>query len=689
MSTGGVFSLVANKGKSDAMILATKLLNQRIRNIMCARRDAGKADLTPTLTDLERTHVLYMNAHFKPHAAIGQEYNKVRPQSGSATLGGSVTYSIPQFGDFFHDMVHHVTIGAARGKPGKVSNVDMPANGVDWDGTTLTNATYKLVDAVGNEVPTDNNDDDYDDDYYNLVKYCDYPGERLHQNTKFDVNGNPLDEYSWRAQAFLRKFCLSKDKTAGYNRMVGQENPIYGKGNLRVTNVGDSSNEGGQNATMFTDEEAAKEAAYTQSSNGSTSNSFDHALKAFPDTAWRRPDDTSHPQSGDRTQGISSMVRDHNAVVDGPQTPKYTQPALEIWNKLRFWFNDDAGLSVPSVSIPFGQRFVTIDMATQDQLLHEHPGLYVCQTVDTGTAATETATTGASAGSFQYVAADDDTTAPVSGLNLGNSRFKTYRPWTGTNGIESVSLQGNPELYVNNIFVNPEIHDIFIKRIGFSLIRVWREHTSRSNQSDDEKLLSQLKWPVEYMFVGLQPTWNISDSNPQQATQWSMMSKPYTYNIAHMDHSEVNLAADNTTDATGATPAYGQTTHRYRGEAMHPMQYERATDTATQFSLSAHGVNITDGFPSGFHSSYTPFHFGGQNVNTPDDSGAMMFNFALYPGSYNPSSHINVSRAREFYLKWQGNYSSGSGNDSNLYVCARVINFLLVTDGSAVLRFAT
>ena len=46
--------------------MATKLLNQRIKDVMCARKRAGKADITPTLNDCERTHILYVNAHFKP-----------------------------------------------------------------------------------------------------------------------------------------------------------------------------------------------------------------------------------------------------------------------------------------------------------------------------------------------------------------------------------------------------------------------------------------------------------------------------------------------------------------------------------------------------------------------------------------------------------------------------------------------
>src|SRR5271166_1529331 len=117
MSAGAVFKLIANDGKADRMIMATKLLNQRIKDVMCARKRAGKADITPTLVDLERTHILYVNAHFKPFAAIGYEYNKVRPQSGNPILGGGVTFSIPQFSDFFHDMVARTRLSQFQSSP--------------------------------------------------------------------------------------------------------------------------------------------------------------------------------------------------------------------------------------------------------------------------------------------------------------------------------------------------------------------------------------------------------------------------------------------------------------------------------------------------------------------------------------------------------------------------------------------
>jgi hypothetical protein len=65
-----------------------------------------------------------------------------------------------------------------------------------------------------------------------------------------------------------------------------------------------------------------------------------------------------------------------------------------------------------------------------------------------------------------------------------------------------------------------------------------------------------------------------------------------------------------------------------------------------------------------------------------------MITFNLYPGTYQPSGHINVSRAREFYIAYDSSYV-GSATTADLVVNAVAINFLLVSDGSATLRYAT
>lgn len=58
-----------------------------------------------------------------------------------------------------------------------------------------------------------------------VFRYCDYPGERLLQKVKFDVNGNPLDEYNSDVYNFHRQFNISPNKRVAWDRLVGQETP--------------------------------------------------------------------------------------------------------------------------------------------------------------------------------------------------------------------------------------------------------------------------------------------------------------------------------------------------------------------------------------------------------------------------------------------------------------------------------
>lgn len=71
--------------------MASDLLRNRLDAVMAARAaNPAIQDSTPTLLDIEKTHILFTNAHFKPFAAIGFEYNKTNPQSGNSQLGSQV-----------------------------------------------------------------------------------------------------------------------------------------------------------------------------------------------------------------------------------------------------------------------------------------------------------------------------------------------------------------------------------------------------------------------------------------------------------------------------------------------------------------------------------------------------------------------------------------------------------------------
>lgn len=174
--------------------MATELLNQRLKDIMCMRSKSGFPDPTPTLVDIERTHVLFVNSHFKPYVALAYEYNKVRSQAGAATFNTQVTFSIPQFGDFFADMVVNATLEQTSATAGTVPALP-PFVGPDSQSLTATLSTSGLNNA-GTGVFTQ-----YSHEYVdlagnlltvgaaaaNFVRYAEYPGERLFRRVKFEV----------------------------------------------------------------------------------------------------------------------------------------------------------------------------------------------------------------------------------------------------------------------------------------------------------------------------------------------------------------------------------------------------------------------------------------------------------------------------------------------------------------------
>jgi len=723
MSTGAVFKLLVNDGKADRMILATKLLYQRIQDIMYARSRQGRDDITPTLIDLERTHIVYINAHFKPFAAIGYEYNKVRPNSGNSTFGSSVQFSIPQFGDFFHDMVCRVRIGAVYAatqstplQTGAVNGAfvfpySSAASPAALAAYGASGTYYNIVDAFGTRLVAGvTAQSSATVVYRNFVRYAEFPGNRLFNNVKFDVNGNPLDTYDYWVPVMLEKNTVFPHKRDGYNRLVGQQVPLQGVSGVKQCTVWDNdvststtvapgwnqlgvTYKGAANyantprSTWFNSQPSSISRFTTNQSNqtiapvmpGTQGVAVTIAVGNTWDQASSRPYslvlqtanvaptslnfDTYAAPTVAGTGSANYLLQDASQMdlsqqlvqyTNGPQTPKIYQPPLEIWNKLRFWFNDDVRLSIPSVSIPYGQRFITIDITTTNNLIFEVPSIYV-ETVQ-----------------VRWASATDA------------GEIHTFNPLIQYGGFTDPQIMAC-ELYINNIFVNPEVHDIFIRRIGFALIRVYREQKTMipGGTSSSQTLLSALKWPVEFMFAGLMPTFNgtvstassglLSGGNPNMWRDWHRFSRQ----VDTTDTStNTSLTSVGTLGCSYAPVAYNT--------------YWQTVSTIDQLGLKAHGISIyDDSYLDTFYNQYATFHYGESKLVTPNDTGVMFINMSLFPRSYQPSGHINISRARETYIDINSTYLVSSSVSAALIVVAICINFLLVSDGSAVLRYST
>ncbi len=567
MSTGATFNIINNEGKQDKLLMATDFLHNRINGIkqFKASRGLSGADVNPTLLEIEKTHVLFMNAHFKPFVACAFEYNKVAPTSGTVTLSSTVTFNLPNFGDFLSDMALHLRLGAVTADAAKP------------------------------------------------LRWCAYPGEQLLTTTRFMVHSNPLDEYKTDAYQFKRKFMMPGDKLNGYKKCAGQQleqdcELVPGLTNCFGGIAVDRGLLGSSVAYI-----GGVSSLHMKVTNGY------QTLKVL----------ASHASTG--VTGAAGTAWNHQRT-----------DILEVVMPTLFWFNEDVRLALAAVSIPSGQRFVEFELCALSSLVR-------------GVAFADSATT---AGTL--TAAGSIT---ISGTEITHCK-----------------------LYVNNIFVDPEVHDIYIMTVGFNMIRVHKRHTvSVSSCSNGDVLLTQLKWPVETIYFGFKKTSQTTPAN----------------SLEYLDGYEMfaDVKPVRTTFYLPAQDTQVDTPDAVQESSVMSVQWNSVAPVVQHVSFQAHGIPLFNEIPAVMYNSYFPLVYGSDNkVCTPSDPGVYAVFFNLYPGSYQPSGHINVSRAREFHILFDDTVQVGmrnlgtpvSSTYSALLVCLAVaINFLLISDGSAILRYST
>ena len=456
------------------------------------------------------------------------------------------------------------------------------------------------------------------------VRYVSMLGHKLFKNTAFKVNGNPLDNYTSDDYNAFFQFHVQPAKRVGWLRNMGQEIP-----NL----------------------------AYLTA---------DPALDLHRELKW---------------------------FGDGNQTLKQSHDSVDLWIPLLFWFKD-VECSLPNVAIPFGQTDISIELAEVSELVG-------------------------------------------------------FADYGGGGGYVEPTIE-TMNLYMNNIFVNPEIHNLLIKKFGFSLIRVHGHHTELLKDGNRSVLLSNLKWPTETLYVAFRPIGNESLSqywhnasaltrtdikvpvvaqNASLTTDGLVLAAPAptvdTASLVQTSGPALSVTDDfyigydfiitgghgynaldpsgnrfTVTDYVGATttisvtpawvvvPNATTTFELFTPQvAINVARYYKESPTINTLEVIAHGIVLYRKTDESFYNSYLPYRFG-EKMNTPIDRGWYMINFNFLTGEYQPSGHVNLSRIREFYLKYTSSYISNS-NRVNLVVLADLINFLLVKDGSATLRYST
>lgn len=608
MSSAGPFTIVTNDGKIDKLLLASDFLKRNLEDITNAKIRSNYKDPTPTISDIEKTHILFFSNSFSPFVSLAFEYSKVSP-TGSSTAGGSLTFSIPFTGDLFTDIVfraHFSEVKAAR----------------------LNESTEYL-------------------------RYCDYVGEKLFKNVEFTINGNKIDKYDYDVMPIYREYRLLDHKRNGWDKMNGQE---------------------------------LKHCAYGSTLSG------------------------------------RGNLREVVQVVDGLQTPKQVHPEFNLYIPMMSWFCGDARDAIPLVSIPYCQRLVSIEInETKNFLQHAgispvydnpmknpppDPTLKVDMYVNSIYVNTEVHDILINQISFNMVRLYQKQTSDLRNTE-DNIRFTQFKfpieiiywsiipdenrdvnspkmlsSWWKSEKLTKVEYQEaccpnfmrlghNQQASIN---MNTQIGQItyenlltpgnFVLANGFDISSAMLDLVNKP----DQKFISLLP-------VGI-------DDNPR------ISSVRQFYEILEYVGYAGSLNWDVTFNTMSSQANLSTTLGQMIVSTTCTKCYEKSTPVARQIGLESHGVMINNMNDIEFYNSYLPWRYGAPKVRTPSTVGNGVIIFSLLPGEHQPSGYFNLSRARETDFKYSQTCIN-SNYTAKFIAIGIAINFMLISDGSAIIRYGT
>lgn len=332
-------------------------------------------------------------------------------------------------------------------------------------------------------------------------------------------------------------------------------------------------------------------------------------------TAWDRGMGQAPVQSAEyfNSNGRTDCV----FYKEGLQTPKFLHPTQDLWIPAQFWMCESPGTALLNDLIGNTQRKISVRLAPLGEI----------------------------------VQALDQNSGEIIPLPISQLGIKL-------------------DLYVNNLFVNPEVYDLFAARIGESLIRVHRRQTISLSQTEGRYLLRNLKYPAEYLYIGTRDRANADDFD-----HWHLFGRRRTR-----------------TDATAIlVPAAIWNEQLQMCQLVCRTAKETSTldPIVTDITLTAHGIDLYPmQLPISFYNDYIPQRYFDQTaIISPRDSSALLATFCLFPGRYNPSGYYNLSAGRELYYSYRS-ADIDVNNPAQLVICMGALNFLVRRGDAVTLRYS-
>jgi len=305
-------------------------------------------------------------------------------------------------------------------------------------------------------------------------------------------------------------------------------------------------------------------------------------------------------------------------ITDGPQTRKVTHNAIELFIPLWFWWNRESEESFCVLTVPNGQRIVKFTLESLSNLVQMYD------------------------------------------LN-GNPIAYDATKWA------LAPTLATQELLVQNIYINPEINDVYIDRIGFNLVRLHRYQETILNSSQFNERLNLLKWPVEEMRISAIPRDNQTTTTIEDGLTFGYVNPQTVINAGRWQGDP----------STAVTVPLTST-------------YRLVNELLTEITFNIQGMPLYQSMPAKFFRDFTTASFS-EVVHrcSPKAPGWHMINVAQKPGHNQANGHFNISRMRESFISGKTQFI-GSGEpiaQAILYIAAICLNFTFVTSGNIIIRF--
>lgn len=352
--------------------------------------------------------------------------------------------------------------------------------------------------------------------------------------------------------------------------------------------------------------------------------------------------------------------RQYVRKANGLQTPKPVHLSTKLIIPCIHWFNLERKTSLPVVCMPDGKLIISVAASPLSHLFFPAASLYIQETIHAYS----------NAGGANGTQADPH--------QIINRRIPFVIPLSKV--AEGDCCSRNVSLVTCNILLDELIHLMIISRIGFNLITLVREENIIINilEANNELRVNQLKWPTEYLHINDQPYANFDHSKPETAENWWRCGHQTKYDASDFVH--------HTRKNTIAGPA-----NTYWKESLQiGCRYERHV----QDVIRTLGVNIYDTYfyskenRREFYSHYLPYAYSNGYICGDTQHNSMFITFSNIPGPHQPAGFVNLSKTKELFLDIRVNEIQTATGKARLNIQSWCRNFLLIADGSCIVRFA-